>query len=368
MSEILISGYYGFQNSGDDSLLLAIIQDIKREIPNAEIVVLSFNPEETTRIYGVRAVNRLNLAGILREMRRASLLISGGGTLIQDGTSSKSLWYYLAVIELARMCGVRVMLYANGIGPVYRNINRKKTKKILNKIEAITVRDSMSLGELARLGVTKPEICATADPAFSLSTPNGNMGEAVLKRYGVDMTKKRLCISVRKWKTITPEWEKAIAEAIDETAEKYDMYPVFFPMQIKKDYEISARISGMLKRPSAVLNEVFSADSALSVMSNMDLCIGMRLHTLIYSVSQCVPVIGLVYDPKIQGFLEYIGQKYYLPLEQSDKKTLVSMADEVMSRYNELLPEMDKTKSFLACKARENAVIAGGLFKKGRRR
>lgn len=368
MGEILISGYYGFQNSGDDSLLLAIIQDIKREKPDAEIVVLSFNPEETTHIYGVKAVNRFNMAGILREMRRASLLISGGGTLIQDGTSSKSLWYYLAVIELARMCGVRVMLYANGIGPVYRNINRKKTKKLLNKVDAITVRDSMSLDELARLGVTKPEICATADPAFSLAAPSENTGEPLLKRYGVDMTKKRLCISVRKWKTITPEWERSLAAAIDEIAEKYDMYPVFFPMQIKKDYEISARIAGMMKCPSAVLNEVFSAGDALSVMSNMDLCIGMRLHTLIYSVSQCVPVIGLVYDPKIQGFLEYIDQKYYLPLEKSDKDAIISMADSVMSRYDELLPEMDKTRSSLACKARENAAIAGRLFEKGRRR
>lgn len=367
MSEILISGYYGFQNSGDDSLLMAMIQDLKREKPDADILVLSSNPEETSRIYGVRAINRLNFIRMIKEMRCAKLLISGGGTLVQDGTSSKSLWYYLMVISLAKLCRMRVMLYANGIGPVGKKENRRKTKKTLNKVDMITLRDEMSYDELTHLGVTKPDIRVTADPAFSLTAAPVSVGTEILRRYGVESEKKRLCISVRKWKTITPEWENMLAEAIDNIAERYHMYPVFLPMQPKKDYDISVRISKRLKHPSAVLKETFTTGELLSVMANMDLCIGMRLHTLIYAVSQRTPVIGLVYDPKIRGFLDYIYQKFYLPLDRVSVKTLSEMTDEVMNSYDKIVSEMDARRRELADRAYQNAVCAVDLIRKGRK-
>ena len=89
--EILISGYYGFRNSGDDALLKAIIQDLKKYKESPNIVVLSANPEETMEYYRVKSINRLNLISVLKHMRKADMLISGGGTLIQDRTSTKSL-------------------------------------------------------------------------------------------------------------------------------------------------------------------------------------------------------------------------------------------------------------------------------------
>lgn len=366
MSEILISGYYGFQNSGDDSLLMAIIRDIQRENPDADILVLSSNPQETSMTYGVHAVNRLNFPRIMYEMFRAKLLVSGGGTLIQDSTSSKSLWYYLMVISLAKLFGMRIMLYANGIGPVNKPSNRKKTKKILNKVDLITLRDEISHKELSALGVTKPEIRITADPAFSLRPSPASVGEDILRRYGVDLQKKRLCISVRKWKTITPEWENTFAQAIDKIAARYDMIPIFLPMQLKKDYSISVRIAQKLSHPAVVLNEIYSTGDVLSLIGTMDLCIGMRLHTLIYSVSQRTPVIGLVYDPKIRGFLDYIHQQSYLPLDNVSVCTLCDMADKIMSRYDSLLSEMDIHREELKQKAYANAVCAAELLKKGR--
>ena len=92
--EILVSGYYGFKNSGDDALLNAIIKDIKRYKESPNIVVLSANPEETARTYRVKSINRINIPSVMKHMKKAEMLISGGGTLIQDRTSTKSLWYY----------------------------------------------------------------------------------------------------------------------------------------------------------------------------------------------------------------------------------------------------------------------------------
>lgn len=131
MNRILVSGYYGFANSGDDALLGAIIQNMREYDPDMEITVLSKNPAETRALYGVESINRYNMFQIMSRMKKAKLLISGGGSLLQDRTSSKSLYYYLTIIRLAQTLGTKVMLYANGIGPLTREKNIKKTMQVL---------------------------------------------------------------------------------------------------------------------------------------------------------------------------------------------------------------------------------------------
>ncbi|MBR0365607.1 MAG: glycosyltransferase, partial [Clostridia bacterium] len=116
--EILISGYYGFKNSGDDALLKALIADLRKYLESPELVVLSANPRETWKNYRVKAINRFNIPLIIKHMKRADMLISGGGTLIQDATSTQSLLYYLTIIKLAIKNKLKVMLYSNGIGPL----------------------------------------------------------------------------------------------------------------------------------------------------------------------------------------------------------------------------------------------------------
>ena len=97
MNDILISGYYGFKNSGDDALLQAIVNDLKEYKSDVKLTVLSNSPEETERIYKIKAVSRLNPFSVIGAILKSKMLLSGGGTLIQDRTSTKSLIYYLAM-------------------------------------------------------------------------------------------------------------------------------------------------------------------------------------------------------------------------------------------------------------------------------
>ena len=133
MSDIIISGYYGLGNSGDEALLKSIISDLKSIDPQISITALSGNTALTRRLYGVKTVNRFNLFSVYRQMRKAKLLLSGGGTLIQDATSTKSLLYYLTIIFMAKKMGLKVMLYANGMGPI-KEKNIKKVNKVLNMV------------------------------------------------------------------------------------------------------------------------------------------------------------------------------------------------------------------------------------------
>ncbi len=172
MKNIVLSGYYGFNNTGDEAVLASMIQTLRQEMSHIDLTVLSHNPEQTERRYEVQAVNRWRLGRIIPAIRACDLFISGGGSLLQDVTGAKSILYYLALIQLARWLKKPVMIYAQGIGPVNRIWARKLMSKILNKVNFISVRDQVSADDLKRWGISRPRIIVTADPVMGWDPPD----------------------------------------------------------------------------------------------------------------------------------------------------------------------------------------------------
>ena len=125
MVNILISGYYGFDNIGDESILRTLVSSLREHIPDCSLTVLSHNPTSTREKYGVEAVDRMSPVAILRAVKKCDMLISGGGSLLQDVTSSKSLHYYLSIIRCAEFFHKKVFIYSQGIGPIDRPGNRR---------------------------------------------------------------------------------------------------------------------------------------------------------------------------------------------------------------------------------------------------
>ncbi len=362
MKEILISGYYGFHNSGDDALLSCIINDIERIYGDRrKIVVLSASPEETTRLYGVRAIDRMNIFSVISHMGSSELLISGGGTLIQDGTSTQSLLYYLGVIAMAKFFGLKVMLYANGIGPLIRKSNKRITRKVLNKADVITLRDKRSLETLSEIGVSG-NIHVTADPVFGLYDINPGKGMEILKHYRVPEDCEYMAISVRNDKNITDERLMDIAAAADECAEKYNIFPVIIPMQRVRDESISQKLKKYIRHESVVIPPDIEVYELLSVISNMKFCIGMRLHTLIYAAVASVPVIGIVYDPKVSGFMEYSNQDLYLDTGELTKEKLTDMIDSILINYRERKAMLTRTAAEMRKNSEKNAQLLRQLM------
>ena len=154
---ILMSGYYGFDNSGDDAILKAIIKDIRAMDDSVDIVVLSKDPAKTKSMYNVKAVDRFNLREVIMP-QRIPHYINGGGSLLQDITSTRSLLYYLALMMLAKLFRKPVMVYANGIGPIKRKFNRYLTRLILNRVDLITLRDEDSREYLRKMKVENANI------------------------------------------------------------------------------------------------------------------------------------------------------------------------------------------------------------------
>lgn len=363
--KIVVSGYYGFNNSGDDALLAAIIENIHSVNERAEIVVLSNSPKDTMSVYKVKAVYRYNIFSLLYEIATCDVLLSGGGTLIQDATSTKSLYYYLSIIKLAKLFKKKVMLYANGIGPLKSFKNIETTKNVLNEVDLITLRDENSQNELTRIGVNRPEVKVTADPAF-LINPN-DTADGIFENYGIPKDKEILCVSVRHAKGTPSDFEQIIADFCDYAYEKHGLFTVFLPMQQRVDYAISASIKNKMKNKSVVIGTNYHASSMLSLISKMKICLGMRLHTLIYAASCCVPIVGIVYDPKVNGFLDYIGEENYINAKDITKENLCEYLDKVCGNYDSIKSHLKFNARIMKGKAEENAELLKNLLVGGKR-
>ena len=163
MIRVLIAGYHGFGNCGDEAILQAMTANIRAMAKDVEITALSYNPEFTKTEYGINSVQRFNMLQVLSAIKHSDIVLSGGGTLLQNGKSTRSLMYYLTIIKIAKFFRKRVMLYANGIGPVSGKLNRRLVKMVVNTVDVITLREKLSEADLKSIGVTKPNIMVTAD-------------------------------------------------------------------------------------------------------------------------------------------------------------------------------------------------------------
>lgn len=361
MSDIVISGYYGLGNSGDEALLESIVKDLKSINPDLSITALSGNARLTNRKYGIKTVNRLNVFSVLKELRSAKLLLSGGGTLIQDATSTKSLVYYLSIISLAQKMGLKTMLYANGLGPI-KDKNIKMVQRVLNGVDLITLRENISMEEIKRCKITVPKVFVTADPAFNLIPSPQSRAAEILSEYAVGENEKIIAVSVRKCNNLPDDFESEMACALDEIA-RMGYLPVFIPMQLGQDLDLSISIAGKMKEQSRVIDCELEVGDMLSVIGRCSVACGMRLHMLIFASVMNVPVAGIAYDPKIKGFMDYMNQKNYLRLEDFSGSEFAKMGKECIENEAALRQQLKEGSVYLREKAKENARLAVELLK-----
>lgn len=308
MVKVVISGYYGFANAGDEAMLSAIVGSLRDIIPDIHITVITGNCRMTKEHHNVHAVHRMNFFAIAAAIRRCDILISGGGSLLQNVTSSRSLYYYLFIMRIALLFHKPVMLYAQGIGPVIGSKERQAVKNVLQHVAVIGVRDSDSKAELAALGVTAPPIHVTADAVLSMHPVDKQIGFYLLKKAGVTGIRRRIGIAVRDWKGMEG-FKNEIAKAADALQTAYDARIIFIPMQYPADVRAGEDIARAMKTEAVVLKERYNTVEFMSLMGCMDAVIANRLHALVFASIMQVPAAAISYDPKIDSFIQLIGDK-----------------------------------------------------------
>ena len=329
---VVICGAYGRGNAGDDAILEAILQEMRSIDPDMPVTVLSKDPKSTRLTYRVRAVHRSNLLAWHTAMSSSRLYINGGGSLIQDVTSRRSLWFYLANIRVAKRAGCRVQMYGCGIGPVTRESHRKLAARVINQsVDAITLREPDSLEELRSMGVTAPEILLTADPALTLPRAPEDETDSLLLRAGIPPRGDYLCFALRRWKGF--EEKAPIFQAAAEYAYRtYGLTPVFLAAEKHQDPGAGQLAARGLAIPHYFLDDPGGAGTIIGTLSRTRAVVAMRLHALIFAAGQGIPLAGVVYDPKVSAFLRYIGQEQFVDLADLTEENLRSMIDQCMAQ------------------------------------
>ena len=161
MAKVLISGYYGFKNFGDEAVLSVLTKHLNAL--KFDVTVLSSNVDYTEKYHNVRAVNSFDIKTVIDEIKKCDLLISGGGSLLQDVTSLKSLVYYAFIISLGLLFNRKVVIFAQGIGPLNRKVSQIIVKNLLKLCSYVSVRDKNSLEILQKWGINADLVC---DPEF----------------------------------------------------------------------------------------------------------------------------------------------------------------------------------------------------------
>lgn len=359
--DISILGYYGYNNSGDEAILRSTIEAFRKIDSGLNFLVFSKRPRETKKLYSVDSVNRFNLIKLYKSLKISRLFLAGGGSLIQDNTSTRSIWYYLAALKMAKKAQTKAMLFANGIGPIKRSFNRRMAGKVLNDMHAISLRDSRSFNEIKNLGISKPDIYVTSDPAILLDPSDNSYVEALMNAENVPSDKPLVGFSIRRW--ADSGYLDQIAKIADYCVDKFDAHPLFIPMQYPMDFEISESIRSKMKHDSSIITGTYTPEVILGLTSKLELMVGMRLHSIIYAANRCVPLIGLVYEPKVGAFLNEIGQPSAGYTDKLDYEEICRQLDYVWENREKTKTQLCESKKRLTIMSNANIMTAYDLLK-----
>ena len=364
--KIVISGYYGFNNIGDESILRAVVDNLKLKLPQAKIVVLTKDVEGTRQKYGVDAADRKSIMALLSEVSGCDFLISGGGSLLQDVTSKKSILYYLAIIRLALFFRKKVLIYSQGIGPINSKYNRKLTAKTLNKGTSIVVRDESSKELLEEIGVKK-EIIVTADPVLRIKPVSLEVGRQILQDEGAVKSNEEdilVGFAIRE-RNLKSDFMDELADSIRQLVTQKKAKVILIPFHFSEDRLV---IDELVKKLRDVENSVFClhqkylTDEMLSIVGNLDMLVGVRLHSLIHAAIMGVPLIGVSYDPKVNSFLKSIGTKAISSIYDFSCNDFLLEFEHIMDNREEFCARVEKNVEHLKEMLDINEEIIKGLM------
>lgn len=309
---IVISGACGMGNVGDEAMLETMLRQIRGADPLACVTVLSRTPGATARAYGVEAVQALWLPGVRRALGRARLLVSGGGNLLQDFTSRRSLWYYLYILGLAGRRGCRVLLYGCGLGPLSPRGEKAAGRVLARRADGIVLREKESLAVLRRQGLEMP-VTLGAELALGVEPAPPEELDRLCRRLELPPEGRWAAVCPRPW----PGTEKLLPALAEEAARLWreeGLTPVLVALNAREDAGPCRRLAGLLKDvPVRRAEQPLTPGQAAALLGRMDRVITMRLHGAAFAVLGGAACVGIACDGRMGAFLDPLGLPWLTP-------------------------------------------------------
>lgn len=338
MKKVVISGYYGFENYGDEISLQVMVNVLKDQ--GVAISVLSSKPELTSSENGIICFYTFDLFDIIKQLFVSDVLISGGGSLLQDKTSIKSFLYYIFVILSAKILGKKVVIFSQGFAPLKYKPLEMLLKFTLKKVDYISVRDTESHQYLEKIGI-KSKTFADCVWAFNKTKA---------------LKKNKLVIQLRDRDTLTDEKIGIMAKII---AEKYRHTKIeILPLHEEKDLEVCEKIYEELREYKAEVELLkhLNIKEATEVLASARNLIAMRYHACLIGIKHNTNILALSYDEKVTN----LAQKFDLQYVYIDEKTDLFEVEFKKSlerfEHTRISPETTRTEEVLAQKSLENLI------------
>ncbi len=299
--KILLTGYFGFGNAGDE--MIFHVMKTKFENEGHCVYSLTKNPKNMNEF------KRNSIKAIYSAIKKSDVVVSGGGGILQDKTSSKSLYYYLFIIKVAKLLHKKVAVFAQGIGPLNKQINKIAVKNVISKTDLITVRDIHSQDMLKNTGITK-KINLTSDLAFlykeqrSIPLP---FDRFIVYAIGKAGKMPHLIV---------------LADVGNYIKKSTGLPIIILPFYPERDEEIARNLSGILESPLITPEYI---EQYPYIIEKSEFVVGMRYHAILLSTLKEKAFVGLSYDPKVRSLMEELeidGIESYENLSIKDFKNV----------------------------------------------
>lgn len=325
--DYIISGYYGKNNFGDDLTLHGLMNHLK----GYRGTVLTCDPQNTAVPPNVELIHRFDLWKIRKAMKNSKVFLFGSGSILQDSTSNRSVFYYYFIMKMALLYHCKTMLYANGIGPLAKKSNCKNVARILKEIDLITLRDEDSMKLLNELQPNRNAFL-TQDDAFSydvhsisaITTPAQAQGKTIV---GVNF----------KFKNEQDPKIQSIAQALQVLAEKHQLYYYLIPYHSLQDIRPLQALHQELKGCSELVSKADNPESIIAHAAGCKYQIVERLHGQIISTMLAQPFLPIDYDPKTKAFAAQTGMnEYRIHHNELEKTRLIENFEKIINRREEI--------------------------------
>ncbi len=298
----VLFGYYGFGNLGDELLCSSLVAELLRLGYKAETLrILVGADDSTARSLGIKALFRKNLFANVKIFLKTKVLLFGGGGIFQDEKNVLSCLYYLFYEFIAKICGCRIYMIGQSIGPLNTKCGKFLTNIAFNLATKVTVRDKLSK-EYLELHSIKSYLHSDLVLLlnnFSQSNYNGDKAHFVL-------------LNVR-------DRYSAFAELLSNKAKNFvaqnglDLKYIAFSSGDVNEFERLIEANVLLKLPITLVKDL---EHFKSEAQSAKYALGMRLHFCILSAALKLPIALGPYNPKVRSF----AQDYDLPLvERADQ-------------------------------------------------
>ena len=369
--QVIVSGFYGASNAGDELILRAIASALHASDPAVQVKVAAENPVAVERDHGLQAFFGKHQNEALHHVRNACAVFVGGGGLWHDYSFARSggltglfqepqlsMASFAVLPMLGRFFNIPCHVIGMGVGPITSPDAFRMLRFVAELAETIHVRDEPSLALLAKAGVSKGKAFMAPDVVYALSLPKVEPASTLrqLKADGYTI----VGINVRPWASCDERALCArVTQALQVLGPAIKLAIVTLPMQNADNTTLAhfvATLPGHVQH--VVLTAPLAMEELLSTLIACDAVVAMRLHTCLLAHRLRKPVIGLAYDPKVDNHFEQVGRSAFAVALDAPASDIAKAIRLALGEEGRLPSETDRTLHTLEGRARAALTLA----------